>query len=191
MGKAVRVTKVSAAAEKAKRNPLYFEIKNDENSGILSTKSLNNTEEYDDEELNESAIPEKTTKKIFNLSRIQQVEEEYGSEEDELVNNDPAKMAGKFSNQDVQEEDADWYDEDGDDELIEISAEDEEMLNKYMIHVNGESSNNLAGMIMDKIKEAEVRAAREANGPHDGISAKIVEVYTQYVLYSFIFLYLI
>jgi hypothetical protein len=191
MGKAVRVTKVSAAAEKAKRNPLYFEIKNDENSGILSTKSLNNTEEYDDEELNESAIPEKTTKKIFNLSRIQQVEEEYGSEEDELVNNDPAKMAGKFSNQDVQEEDADWYDEDGDDELIEISAEDEEMLNKYMIHVNGESSNNLAGMIMDKIKEAEVRAAREANGPHDGISAKIVEVYTQYVLYSFICLYLI
>jgi hypothetical protein len=176
VGKATRITRVSATSEKAKRNPLYFQIKEDEDSGILSTKSLYKTNDDAEMNLNEPTISNKTTKKILSLSRKQLIEEE---EEQPTSSFDNLSIPDLNYNQDTAnpEDDAeDWYNEDGDDELVEISAEDEEMLNKYMIHVQGNSSKNLANMILEQIQHVEKQNQKDAA---NGVSQKIVDVYTQ------------
>jgi hypothetical protein len=176
VGKATRITKVSATNERAKRNPLYFQIKEDEDSGILSTKSLQKGNEDAEMNMTEPALSNKTTKKILSLSRKQLVEEETNPNSVQEALPIPDLIYNEDNLNEVDDDNEDWYNEDGDDELVEISAEDEEMLNKYMIHVQGDSSKNLANMILEQIQHAEKQIQKDAS---NGVSQKIVDVYTQ------------
>ena len=151
------------------RDPLFLQIENTAQRGMLSTRSLGKS--LDSQEIDEksSAIDERLTAKILELSQEQRRE---------LAESNPVSRSLEFPEfQDFPEqedEDEDFVGEEEEEE--DVTAEEEALLQRF----SGEQSivregRTIADLIMEKLREQQESVAESIRA----IPAKVVEVYTQ------------
>eukprot|EP00474_Spongospora_subterranea_P004411 CRZ04869.1 hypothetical protein [Spongospora subterranea] len=186
MGKVSKPRK-SVGAPKTSRQPLAIQIEDNDlrKYGNLSTKSLHSipldnrqklsTINEDDEE-NEDVVPSKLTAKILRQAQQQKIEIE-GEDDEDMGIQKPDRQPFSFDDveYDVEEMEDDGAYNDAD-LSVEMSAEDEAMLNMYMSGA-APVRRTLADMIMEKIKEKEENQAMQIAQVQ--IPEKVVHVYSQ------------
>lgn len=164
-------TKQRGKKEIQKRSPLYVQIKESEDPGLLSKKSLAQSDEFIDHDRDDSQIlNSKLTKKVLSLSASQIQEEETA-----IKAGNAFSVAEKI--QDITDADQeDWEVDVEEGEDVELTFEEEELLQKYMDDI---PQRNLSNLIMEKLAQVTSDSGSALSVPGNAISEKIIEVYTQ------------
>ncbi|CAE6406218.1 unnamed protein product [Rhizoctonia solani] len=192
--------------DKTRHDPLHVQIGEDETYakfGRVSTNKRGKKRKSENQEELETALDERTSRKIFDLAKDQQEEldlvdeggvEDAEEESDSVEQLDNTRSARSPAAQYSDDDDENEYPEEEYEEL-EIDPEDMTALDALMPS-NVETRKTLADMIMEKLNAAEAATggtenktirisakpdSREAGPPNpaEGLNPKVVEVYTK------------
>eukprot|EP00468_Gymnochlora_sp_CCMP2014_P005077 CAMPEP_0167752550 /NCGR_PEP_ID=MMETSP0110_2-20121227/7204_1 /TAXON_ID=629695 /ORGANISM="Gymnochlora sp., Strain CCMP2014" /LENGTH=195 /DNA_ID=CAMNT_0007638185 /DNA_START=103 /DNA_END=687 /DNA_ORIENTATION=+ len=159
--------------KKLRHDPLLKQMTED--PGYL--KAPKNKEEKDDDHDSKAHVENSwATKRI--LENVREQQKEIQKEEKKSFSSSSSNFADRDFEVFEREEDEEIDEEEGEYEEIEVSAEDEKMLEMFMSNSRAKR-RTLADIIMEKIAEHEARKARGTPATPKGPHPKVKEVYRQ------------
>ncbi|KAJ2687815.1 snoRNA-binding rRNA-processing protein, partial [Coemansia spiralis] len=172
----------ATGAKKGRHDPLHMELRAD---GQVTTKGRTKYAEREERRLKKEGtggvVDPKTSKRLVELAREQQEEVEAENGSDEAYGEFPEDSDGAGSESD---EGAEYSEEEEEDYECdeELEGDDAATFEKFMPTAPRERQN-LADIIMAKIKEHEAKEAAGSSGSKrsaaPGLDPKIVQVYTK------------